>query len=447
MNNLKALAFNAALFYEHLTNKEATKANQILDRADQLDRNGILQMKEEAFQDIIKHTLEYSSYYKEIAQQRGLTASDFKSIADLNKLPYLTKDIIKSRRNDIIVNNIPESECIKRTSGGTTGEPIYIEVDKQCRTNDLYFYYRGLRWMGWQPGYQMVKFFGGSLSGQNAPTLRNKIKKYLSGEVFLPAFNFNKDTALQYLDTVKAQGETFVQGYVSSIYNLAVLTKELNYKGLKIKGAFTTAEQLPDEQAQFVKEVLGCDVKAFYGCAEINCLGFQTIMGGRYISPDEIIHIESTQHPDLPLDNAFLLTSLFNKKTPLLRYLNGDNGTLGSHGKYSTIEELSGRSADMFRRKDGSLISSIVATQTMQITGLTHKVKKYQLWQTAIDKVEIPYLPFLESEPLSAEERKHIEAMYKKRLGDEFEVTMYLSDQFVQSASGKHRLMINKLNS
>ncbi len=446
MNNIKALAFNAAMFYEHLTNKEANKANKILDRAEQLDRNGILQLREDAFKDLIKHALTHSSYYRELSQQLGLNVSDFKSISDLKKLPYLTKDIIKARRNDLIVENIPDSECIKRTSGGTTGEPIYIEVDKQCRTNDLYFYYRGLRWMGWQPGYQMVKFFGGSLSGQNSPTLRNKIKKSLSGEVFLPAFNFNKQTAIHYLDTVKAQGETFVQGYVSSIYNLAVLTKELNYKGLKIKGAFTTAEQLPDEQALFIKDVLGCDVKAFYGCAEINCLGFQVTMGGRYISPDEIIYIESTKHPELPLDNAFLLSSLFNKKTPLLRYLNGDNGKLGEFGKYSTIEELSGRSADMFRKKDGSLISSIIATQTMQITGLTHKVKKYQLWQTAIDKVEIPYIPFQESNPLTADELRHIEAMYKKRLGDDFEVSMFVSDEFVQSASGKHRLMINKLN-
>jgi hypothetical protein len=100
----------------------------------------------------------------------------------------------------------------------------------------------------------------------------------------------------------------------------------------------------------------------------------------------------------------------------------------------------------MFRKKDGSLISSIIATQTMQITGLTHKVKKYQLWQTAIDKVEIPYMPFQESNPLTTDELRHIEAMYKKRLGDDFEVSMFVSDEFVQSASGKHRLMINKLN-
>lgn len=444
MNLFKSYSFQAAVFLETLQNKEAKKAIELLEKANNLDKNGILELRQKAFEEMISYALTNSTYYKNVAQEYGLKPSDFKTIEDLNKLPLLTKDIIKAKRIELVVTSIPDDSCITRTSGGTTGEPIYIQVDKQCRTNELYFYYRGLNWMGWKPGYQMVKLFGGSLSGNNTPNLRNKMKKVLSGEVFLPAFNLNYDTADEYLKIIKVQGPTFIQGYVSSIYNLAVLIKEKNYKGIQIIGAFTTAEQLPIEQAEFIKDVLGCDVKSFYGCAEINCLGFQQTMGGPYIIPDEIVYIENTSHPELPLNNAFLLTSLFNKKTPLLRYLNGDNGVLGqSHSKYSTIDELSGRTADMFIKPDGSIISSIVATQTMQITGLTHRVKLYQLVQDAPDHIWFKYEPF--DDLLTNNELKTILDMYKKRMGKEFTIEGIQTNDFIKSSSGKHRLMIKQI--
>lgn len=443
--SLRKLLFDAALFGEKMANNEAMRAHQLLDRADNLDKSGILALRDEAFNNLISFVFEHSPFYKRFAIENGYTSRDFTSIKAIDKLPLITKDILKGRRKELVTDAIPDSECIQRNSGGTTGEPVSILVDKQTRTNDLYFYYRGLRNMGWKPGYPMVKLFGGSLSGNNAPTLKNKIKKFVAGEYFLPAFDLNKDTAPQYLGLLRDVGPCFLQGYVSSVYNIAWLVRELNFKGIKVLGAFTTAEQLPLEQADFIKEVLHCDVKGFYGCAEINCLGFQETMNGTYVTPDEIVFIENSLHPELNIQNAFLLTSLFNRKTPLIRYLNGDSGILGqNHPKYSTIDELSGRTADMFIKPDGSYISSIVATQTMQITGLTHKVRKYQLWQTAPDKVEILYIPFYDSEDLSDAEKEKIVDMYGRRLGHEFNIVMYKSDKFIKSSSGKHRLMINK---
>jgi len=235
-------------------------------------------------------------------------------------------------------------------------------------------------------------------------------------------------------------GRTHLQGYVSSLYSLALYVKELNYKGLNIAGVFTTAEQLPLEQAEFMAEVFKCDIKSFFGCAEINCLGFQTQMHGPYIIPEEIVFIETSDQADGQQSGKFLLTSLFNYKTPLIRYLNGDVGILKMGNKYLTITELSGRSADMFLRRDGSLISSIVATQTMQLSGLTHKIKRYQFIQHSISKIEFRYEPF--NDCLTQDELEKILYMYKKRFGDEFVLTPVETREFVKSSNGKHRLMV-----
>ena len=437
------LLFDIALFFEKLTRGEVRNAQRLLEKGNHGDRSTIETLKNEAFLNLVKQVYNYSHYYRDILSAHGYTLNDFKDISDIKKFPLLTKDNIKTFREKILSVNIPYSDCITRNSGGTTGEPIKIEIDKQARLNDLYFYYRGLNWMGYSPGQPMVKFFGGSLGGSNSPTLKNKIKKWVSNELFMPAFSLQKENAIQYLDTIKAKGKTHIQGYVSSIYTLATYAKELNYKGLQIKGAFTTAEQLPIEQAAFISEVFGCDVKGFFGCAEVNCVGFQTKMGGAYIVPDEIVHIETIKNPETGMENSFLLTSLYNFRTPLIRYLNGDTGILEQGKKYTEIEELSGRSADMFVKNDGSFISSILATQTMQITGLTEKIKKYQLIQETPADITFCYEPF--SNDLGDTERKHLINVFQKRLGEEFRINLVKSADFVKSSSGKHRLMVNNV--
>ncbi|MCW5915894.1 MAG: phenylacetate--CoA ligase family protein [Ferruginibacter sp.] len=436
--------FDAALFFEKLTNGEVRTAHRLLDRADSADRSGIEAMKNEAFLNLIKQVYGFSPYYQAIFKEYGLEPSSFKDISDIQKLPFLTKDNIKAQRDSLLSINIDPAECITRNSGGTTGEPIKMEINKQARINDLYFYYRGLRWMGYSPGQPMVKFFGGSLGGNNAPTLKNKIKKWVSNELFLPAFSLTRENAEQYLDIIKSKGKTFLQGYVSSLYTLAIYAKELNFKGLQIQGAFTTAEQLPTEQAAFMSEVFKCDVKGFFGCAEINCLGFQTKMGGNYIVPDEIVHMENCKHPQTGIDNAFLITSLYNYRTPLLRYLNGDTGKLVQGEKYTEIQELSGRTADMFLKSDGSYVSSILATQTMQISGLSEKIKRYQLIQTQPGSITFKYEPF--STDLSGEEKNHLLSVFQQRLGREFVIELNNTTEFVKSLGGKHRLMINNVN-
>jgi len=153
--------------------------------------------------------------------------------------------------------------------------------------------------------------------------------------------------------------------------------------------------------------------------------------------------METIKHPETGLDNSFLITSLYNYRTPLIRYLNGDTGKLRQGNKYTEIDELSGRSADMFIKKDGSFVSSILATQTMQITGLTEKIKRYQLIQEKQDEIIFRYEPF--STDLTEQERTHLVNVFRKRLGEEFHIDLVNSDDFIRSGSGKHRLMVNNL--
>ncbi len=97
----------------------------------------------------------------------------------------------------------------------------------------------------------------------------------------------------------------------------------------------------------------------------------------------------------------------------------------------------------MFVKADGSYISPILATQTMQVSGLTEKIKKYQLVQVALNEINFRYEPF--SVDLTETEQKHLVNVFQKRLGEEFGIHLERTGEFIKSVSGKHRLMVNNL--
>jgi phenylacetate-coenzyme A ligase PaaK-like adenylate-forming protein len=139
------------------------------------------------------------------------------------------------------------------------------------------------------------------------------------------------------------------------------------------------------------------------------------------------------------------LTSLYNYRTPLIRYLNGDAGKLIAGEKYTEIEELSGRTGDMFVKKDGSFISSAVAPHMIHISGITQKIKRYQFIQYDTDQIEFRYELF--AEPITAGEFDYLKTIFSKWFGQECRVEIVCTGEFIQSGNGKHRLMINRIAS
>ena len=443
MNYLTKFLYQSLEKYQHLTNSEQRHAFELMIKGDQMNTAEMGELRNHAFLNLIKHVYKNVPYYQKKYAEQGVSEKDIKSIEDINKLPILTKDDIKSNYPTIVWGEITK-DTIYGTSGGTTGEPMKIYQNWTCYYMESEALSRGMKWMGWKPGYGMVRLFGGSLAGRSK-NLKSYVRTKVKGTVYLPAFELTPANARNYLDEIKQQGETFIQGYCSSIYDLALYVRKFNYKGLKIKGIFTTAEQLAIEQADVMREVYQAPVKSFYGCGEINAVGFQLEENGHYLIPDEVNCVENYSNQFSPYN--LLLTSLYNYKMPMIRYLNGDAGIVLPPSKTGftrhIISELQGRTSDMFLRPDGSYISSIVATQTMQVSGLTHKIRKYQLIQTAPTTVVINYVPF--NEKLSVEEEQHIQSIYQKRIGEEFTIVIKESDEFIISSSGKHRLMINQI--
>lgn len=447
MKLIKKFAYPIAKNFDALLIRQVKEAIKVLDFGEHASLQELQDFRLDALKKLITHVNENVPYYRNAFDKHGIRPDQIQTLEDIKKLPILTKEDIRSAGSLLGSINLDKMKYIITRSGGTTGEPIASYINKKAQALGTYAYLRGLEWMGWKPGVPMITLFGGSLHRPNARSLRTRIREYALGTVFLPAFELTKENTPEYLSIIKKNSPCVIKGYASAIYNLALYAQELNVKNIPIKSVFCTAEYLPDQWATLISEVFECPVKGYYGCGEINSLGFQVEQAGPYIVPDEHVIIESVDIAEqgIVTKNTLLVTALFNYAQPLIRYKLGDIGNIWApgtrHPTRSTITNLVGRTSDMFMRKDGTTISPSLAPHIIAKTKLP--VIKYQFIQTGLNTIQFLYDTV--DYDLSTQEKMEVSAILRSHLSEDVDVSFIRTQDFVLSNSGKFRIVISHL--
>src|SRR5436305_5028287 len=113
-----------------------------------------------AIQRLINAAVTGSSYYRASLKGNDPVA-EMRSLPDVQKLPFLTKDIIRSRATDLIT--VPEGErknLVPFSTGGSTGEPIRFFVDRQRIASEWAACWRARTWWGLDWGDPWVWLWG-----------------------------------------------------------------------------------------------------------------------------------------------------------------------------------------------------------------------------------------------------------------------------------------------
>lgn len=448
MSWLRGVAYDLALRGMEWKHPHVREARALLARADAADARTYAAMREEAFGEQIAFLWKEIPYYRRIMEERGLTPASFASTADVVKLPVLNRERLRAAGDTIRSRGIvPEDKILVRRSGGTTGEPIASLVDPFQRAVETYAFLRGLEWMGWEPGMSIVWLTGGSLGAPSRIKLRERLKRVVTGATFLPAFEIRADTAERYCEAIAASGPCVVIGYASALVQLATHAPRFPKHRMDVRRVFSTAELLPVDWQEQIERGLNTEVRSYYGCGEVNSLGYQVDRLGPYVQVDEHVILESVPagtDGGIAADDTLLVSTLFNRAQPLMRYAIGDRGKLlapgAAHPTRGAISELLGRASDMFLRVDGTPVSGSFGPHLVFMTKLP--VRRYQYVQTAPDRVEFRYEA--EGGGIPEDKLRDVERILRDHLGAELEVVFTPTTDFELSRAGKHRIVIQK---
>jgi len=112
-----------------------------------LSKEQLAEQQWQALQRLLKHCFEHTQFYPKVWGKVGIhSTDDIKSLADFAKLPVITKSDISEHYQEFLADNF--SNNIKKSTGGSTGQPFNFELNTDSNTRREAIMWRGYGWLG-----------------------------------------------------------------------------------------------------------------------------------------------------------------------------------------------------------------------------------------------------------------------------------------------------------
>lgn len=342
--------FRTGLFpiMEHLSGTEIQHRLRELEKSQWFTRAEIEQNQEQKLQALIRHAYENVPYYHRIFRERGIQPEDIRTKADLDKIPLLTKDIIRNHFNELVAVNIPKSQRIASHSSGSTGEPMKYYIDKATYSAGWAQTFRCWGWAGYRLGEPYVK-----ISLNPRKTLYKKFQDRLMNTKYIYASGITEANITQKISEIRQFNPKIIRGYASYLYLLA---KNMEKTGITYSGATlaTTGDILYPGYRKSLGQQFNCKVFDGYGgegtTAAFECEAHE---GLHICEEDVIVEFLSNNEKAAPGELAnIVFTNLNNYAMPFIRYDIRDLGIytneVCSCGRELTLmKSVEGRDADI----------------------------------------------------------------------------------------------------
>lgn len=405
----------------------------------------IQELRDRKLRHLVAHAYDEIAFYRRLLDERGVKPQSIEGVRDLPKLPVMTKEMFHAHWPKLRARDVPDSHVRIAQTGGTTGTPMRIARDNATGAWSRGCYVRGLAWAGLTLRHRRVRLFGGSL-GIESTRRFDRLRKWLSGDVFLPAFELGPHNVEDYVARIRRSGARFLIGYASACYLLATLVEAAGER-LSFKAVFPTAELCPQAWEDTIARVFSAQVLPYYGCGEVHSLGYSCPEGAGYHTCDEhaVIEVENDAgQVGFEGEGAFLITDLDNRAMPLIRYRNGDAGEIAEPGcacgrSLGRIIRLDGRVNDMLLTTKGAKFSGVIATHSFR---LIDHVESYQVVQRAPGQAIVRIVRGPRYDP--ALEEPKVYSIFRKHLGEGSQVAIEYVTSIAKTPAGKARFVINE---
>ena len=254
---------------DRLTHRGLSKEWSVMDRLDKATEEQLRAFQNQRLQALMQHCYANVPYYTRVFDERGLKPEDIKCREDLQKLPILTKQIIREHYDELISKDVAQRHYQKGSTGGSTGTPLKFLKDKMAWNMQWASSFRAWEWYGFHVGEKMMTLGGNSLV--------KKRKIFTSKDVFDVYIMRNMkrssaevdDAAMQaHYEAYMAYKPKAMRGYASSMVILARYIKKMSLPVVPMTCILTTGEILMPEYRQTLEEVFKCPVYDEYGAGD-----------------------------------------------------------------------------------------------------------------------------------------------------------------------------------
>ena len=406
------------------------------------DRLAALQIQR--LRDLLQDVAVHVPYYRNLFTQIGLDPASIKNTADLQRLPFLTKSVI--RANTEALKHTHTRGLTRSNTGGSSGEPLVFFIGNERVSHDVAAKWRATRWWGVDIGDPEIVVWGSPIELSKQDRLKHWRDKLLRTKL-LPAFEMSEPKLDQFIATIRTDKPRMLFGYPSALSHIArhAQKRHVPMNDVGIQVAFVTSERLYDDQRSAIGEVFGCPVANGYGGRDAGFIAHECPAGGMHITADdivvEIIDEEGRAQPP-GIAGEIVVTHLFTRDFPFIRYRTGDIGALGATpcgcGRgLPLLENIQGRSTDFVVAADGTVMHGLSLIYILRdLPG----VKSFKVVQ---ESQALTRVLLVTDERFAPDAVAQIVHGFKQRLGSDVSVVVNLVDSIPAEKSGKFRYIIS----
>jgi phenylacetate-CoA ligase len=278
-------------------------------------------------------------------------------------IPVITKKDFQININEIITTGLKKSELHIHNTSGSTGTPFYFAKDKFCHAmNWSEIDYHLLKHGIIIGSSKQARFYGIPLSG--IKYYKERLKDFLANRVRFPVFDLSDEKLTLVLNEFRTKKFEYINGYTSSLVIFAKFLIERNIilKDIcsSIKVVFPTSEVVDDIDRITMERGFGVNIRNEYGAAELDILAFEDEEGD-FVLNEETLFIEilddNNQPVEAGIEGKVIVTSLYNKAMPFIRYELGDRAILSNKIKNGNrvLEKVVGRTNDIIKLPSGKI--------------------------------------------------------------------------------------------
>jgi len=421
-----------------------------------MKREDLEKLQEERLKKLVKYVYDRVPFYKKKFDQAGVKPEDIKSLEDISKLPFTTKDDLRDNYPYGLFA-VPMKEIIRiHASSGTTGKMTVVGYTRPDIETWADLIARSITMVGGtrediiHNAYGYGLFTGGLGIHFGAEKL---------GATVIPVSGGNSQRQIKIMQDF---GATILTCTPSYALNLAETAKEMgvDLKKMKLKAGIFGAEPWSDNMRRDIEKLYGIDAVDIYGLSEIMGPGVACEClekNGLHIFEDhfipEIIDTKTGKAVPDGEKGELVFTTITKEGIPLIRYRTKDitriiPGDCACGRTLKKIERLSGRTDDMLIIRGVNVFPSEIEMVIMRVEGVE---PHYQIIVTrpehGMDELEVQVEV---NEQMFSDEIKAMESLEKKIaheiysvLGINVKVTL-VEPKTIARSEGKAKRIIDK---
>ena len=394
--------------------------------------------------EVVAFHIQNNPFYKSLGENIDLN--------DWESVPVMTKRHLQQPLEKRLSDSYTTKNTYINKTSGSSGDPFIFAKDKWCHALTWAEIMNRFGWFGIDFNTsKQARFYGIPLDKKGY--YKERLKDWFSNRFRFSVFDLSDNAFESVLAKFQSKPFDYINGYTSPIVQFAkfLKRKRIVLKSVcpTLKVCIVTSEMLFDNDKTLLETQFGVPIVNEYGASELDLIAFQNTEDQWQVN-SETLYVEILDYNDniLPYgqEGRIVITSLYNKAHPFIRYDIGDIGILSEKSALQKpiLKKLVGRTNDIARLPSGKKAAGLTFYYiTKSVIENDGNVSEFIIEQSELDAFKIKYVS---KNALSYDEKETISKAMIQYLEPGISITFERVVKLDRSKSGKLKQFTSFIN-